>query len=280
VRVFGWFEKDDDNVGLIMEYLSGGNLLQLIENKDINLKPLLCLRMCIDVAEGLKYLHDLPPSGLVHGNIKTENVLLTDSLRCKITGLGLASLHVNRLDTNTVPECIYEEDEDSMVFVAPEFLHDRSIAADFSQDVYSFSLIVYQLLSRKKPFKAIQDSRNYKNVILKGERPNLFNILTATNEYRQKRGFDGEVSILENLADVMQRCWSPTPSDRPLMSRVKTELVDLRNKFETSDLLRDAANVTKILNPKPIIRDRRHLVSIHSYLRSSEYILIIKEHKI
>ena len=266
VRVIGWFERKDDNVGLIMEYLCGGNLLQLVENKAVNLKPLLCLRICIDIAAGLKYLHDLPPNGLVHGNMKTENVLLTDALHCKITGLGLANLYIDHSEAETIPDCVYDENEDSMIFVDPQLLNYRSTATVFSQDVYSYSVIIYEILSRRRPFKAPEERRSYKNVVLKGERPNISSIISVTNEYRQKTGYDGEVLILDTLSEMMKRCWAPTPSDRPLISRVKAELVDLKNKFETSDVLRDATNATKVLNPQPIFRDRRFLAPIYDYL--------------
>jgi len=272
VRVIGWFEKEDDNVGLIMEYLNGGNLLQLIENKDINLKPLLCLRMCADIANGLKYLHDLPPNGLVHGNLKTENVLLTDSLRCKITGLGLANVHVDCSENKPIPECIYEGNEESMIFVDPELINNRSITAAFPHDVYSFSIIVYEVLARKRSFIAPQECHSYQKLVLKGQRPDISGIIETINHYRrQKENFDGEISILEKLRDVMKRCWLPTPSDRPLMSRVKFELVNLQNKFVTTEVLQDAAKATKTLNPKPIIYDSRCLVPIHFYLKPSKF---------
>ena len=253
-----------------MEYLCGGNLLQLLEASEIKLNPLLRLRMCIDIADGLGYLHDLSPVGLVHGNMKTENVLLTESLRCKIAGLGLASPLADHSKLSTIPECLYEEDEDSMIFVDPEFLDNHSKPTSFSRDVYSFSFVVYEMLTRRRPFKAPRDRRSYKNVVLKGERPDISSIIEKTNKYREKKDCKGEARIFEKLTEVMEACWRTNAEERPSMTEVKAELIDLRNKFEATDVLRDASIAVEVLKPKFFNRDRHSLVSIQNYLQPSE----------
>ncbi|CAK8681975.1 unnamed protein product [Clavelina lepadiformis] len=76
-----------------MEYFPAGNLKVILLDEDIVLGPLLRARFGAEIANGLAFIHNLfDDKRLLHGDIKPENILLTEDLHCKIGDFGTAQL--------------------------------------------------------------------------------------------------------------------------------------------------------------------------------------------
>ena len=75
-----------------MEYVSGGNLAQFVDAQDPTEPPKLqtAMKILIGTAKGMEYLHMREPMPVLHRDIKSENILLTDDLRPCIADLGEA----------------------------------------------------------------------------------------------------------------------------------------------------------------------------------------------
>lgn len=86
VAVHG-FMRADDGVVLVLEHAEGGSLRGLLRERGC-LAPAEVARLAADAADGLAALH---AAGVVHGDIKPENILLDSAGRAKLTDFGLAS---------------------------------------------------------------------------------------------------------------------------------------------------------------------------------------------
>lgn len=88
---------------LVYEYMINGSLQDRIKEKHPQLNIENRLRIACDVAEALCFLHNQTPKALVHRDVKSANVLLTDNFRAKLGDFGLArNARPNEMSTRTV----------------------------------------------------------------------------------------------------------------------------------------------------------------------------------
>ncbi|XP_010935455.1 inactive leucine-rich repeat receptor-like serine/threonine-protein kinase At1g60630 [Elaeis guineensis] len=137
---------------LVYDYFPNGSLFSLIHGSrpSGSGKPLhwtSCLKIAEDVAAGLLYLHQSSPP-VVHGNLKSSNVLLGTDFESCLTDYGL------------VPCLLPSADDDhhlptssSLFYRAPETRHPRSRFVTPHSDVYSFGVLLLELLTGKTPFQ-------------------------------------------------------------------------------------------------------------------------------
>ncbi|KAJ1272719.1 hypothetical protein BS78_06G223900 [Paspalum vaginatum] len=135
------------HLSIVTEYLPRGSLFRLI-NKAANGEMLDLkrrLRMALDVAKGINYLHCLNPP-IVHWDLKTPNMLVDKNWSVKVGDFGLSRFKANTfLSSKSVagtPE-----------WMAPEFL--RGEPSNEKCDVYSFGVILWELLTMQQPWSGL-----------------------------------------------------------------------------------------------------------------------------
>jgi eukaryotic-like serine/threonine-protein kinase len=141
-HVVGVFDQGDDDgtLFLAMEYVPGHTMRDLIRDH-APLPPSRALALLEPVLSALAAAHD---AGFVHRDVKPENVLLTDDGRVKVADFGLARAVTTATNTATSGVLI-----GTVSYVAPELVTDGS--ADARSDVYSAGVLLYELLTGRKP---------------------------------------------------------------------------------------------------------------------------------
>ncbi|KAH9617557.1 hypothetical protein KSS87_014683 [Heliosperma pusillum] len=193
---------------LIYDYLPGGSLDEALHERSDSLDWDARLNIIAGAAKGLAYLHHDCSPRIIHRDIKSSNILLDANLDARVSDFGLAKLL---------------EDEESHIttivagtfgYLAPEYM--QSGRATEKTDVYSFGVLVLELLSGKRPTDA--------SFIEKG-----LNIVGWLNflvtESRQKDIVDQQCDgiqqeSLDALLSIAMQCVSSAPEDRPTMHRV------------------------------------------------------------
>ncbi|GIL43070.1 hypothetical protein Vafri_855 [Volvox africanus] len=103
------------------------------------------LKVALDVATGLKYLHDRTPA-IVHRDLKPANVLIDANGIAKISDFGLARLKTSNAIQTKAPEV------GSVGYMAPEcFTSEHGLLTD-KCDTWSLGIILWEMVSRKRPF--------------------------------------------------------------------------------------------------------------------------------
>ncbi|MBI4546727.1 MAG: protein kinase [Ignavibacteriae bacterium] len=130
---------------LVLEYLPGGTLKTKIQSLHATGKKLLLhevINYAIQIAQGLAHAHR---HGIIHRDVKTENLLLTEEGQVKISDFGLAKLRGSRQLTKTGSTL------GTVAYMSPEQIRGESV--DQRSDLFSFGVVLYELLAGTLPFR-------------------------------------------------------------------------------------------------------------------------------
>lgn len=201
--------EDHRDPMLVMEWIDGDNLMQELGKKEDRL-PLVHARLRIsrEIASAVDYLHK---GNIIHGDLKSLNVMLTHELTAKICDFGSA---VQKLNSKTSSKGRGNGDfgGSTVAWMAPELF--EGIAPNKKTDVYAFGIIMWELSMCEVPFKDKSDIIAM-NLIKSGKHPDISNPLP-------KRAS----SFPPKYFDLMQSCWVQ-PHDRPEMSSLFADLISI-----------------------------------------------------
>jgi serine/threonine protein kinase len=133
--------EQDGRQFIVFEYVDGMNLKELMTQEG-PVSPREAIELALQVARGLSFAHD---NGLVHRDVKPQNVLLDADGRAKVTDFGIA--HAVDVDGMTITGTIMGTSN----YIAPE--QARGQPVDEQTDVYSLGCVLYELLTGEVPFE-------------------------------------------------------------------------------------------------------------------------------
>ena len=126
---------------IAMEYVDGTNLKEIME-KQKRLPLEICLLICHQVAEGMKFAHS---HNIVHRDIKPANIILSNDGRVMITDFGIAK-GGDDLTITTTGQMI-----GSPAYMSPEQAAGKHV--DHRSDIFSLGIILYEVIAGEKPFR-------------------------------------------------------------------------------------------------------------------------------
>ncbi|KAL6201518.1 hypothetical protein ACLB2K_025232 [Fragaria x ananassa] len=204
---------------LVYEYLPNGTLSHYIHNQDPEF-PLTWetrLRISIEVAGALSYLHSSASCPIYHRDIKAANILLDDKDRAKVADFGTSrSVSIDHTHLTTLVHGTFG-------YLDPEYFHSSQFTD--KSDVYSFGVVLAELLTGQNPVSVTrsQESRSLAAYFLLSMEQNLlFHILDdqVIN--------DGGKEVITAVANLARRCINMKGKTRPTMKEVEVELERIR----------------------------------------------------
>jgi eukaryotic-like serine/threonine-protein kinase len=233
--------EHDGRPFIVFEYIEGGNLKRLIE-KGGPLPVGTALELGIQVARGLDFAHR---AGLVHRDVKPQNVLLNGHGQAKVTDFGIARSLVARNGLTQTGTVLGTSD-----YIAPEQAQGRQIGE--RTDVYSLGVVLYEALTGEVPYAG----GNFVEVAMR-------HINEPAPSVRRRRS-----DVSPRLDAAIRRAMAKEPRDRfPAMADFLSELAACVAELEGSEstLRRPAVHAGRSrrgLPPWPIVSLLAGIVAI------------------
>ncbi|KAH0453765.1 hypothetical protein IEQ34_018089 [Dendrobium chrysotoxum] len=183
----------------VTEYMVNGSLRNVLQRDDTTLDRRKCLLIAMDVAFGMEYLHG---KNIVHFDLKSDNLLvnLRDPQRpiCKVGDLGLSKVKCKTLISGGV--------RGTLPWMAPELLNGSSNLVSEKVDVFSFGIVMWELLTGEEPYSDLHYGAIIGGIVSNTLRPTV------------PDSCDPEWGAL------MEQCWSAEPTDRPSFTEIANRL--------------------------------------------------------
>ncbi|MEE6507350.1 hypothetical protein FKM82_020328 [Ascaphus truei] len=207
-------------VGLVMEYMETGSLEKLLASERLPWD--LRFRIIHETAVGMNFLHCMTPP-LLHLDLKPANILLDGHYHVKISDFGLAKW--NGLSNSH--ELSMDGICGTIAYLPPERFKEKNRNFDTKHDVYSFAIVIWGILTQKKPFA---EEKNILHIMVKvgnGLRPDLSYIQRARPPQ------------CNNMVKLMQESWHDSPGKRPTFQEItsETELLCTRHEDDTRSVI-------------------------------------------
>ncbi|KAF7140889.1 hypothetical protein RHSIM_Rhsim06G0011000 [Rhododendron simsii] len=206
---------------IVTEFMSRGSVFDYLHKQKRIFKLPAILKVAIDVSKGMNYLHH---NKIVHRDLKAANLLMDENDVVKVADFGVAKVQT--------PTGVMTAETGTYRWMAPEHLklnlisNPRSMLLDLipsvkviehkpydgKADVFSFGIVLWELLTRKVPYEQLTPLQAAVGVVQKGLRP-----LVPPNTHPK-------------MAALLERCWQQNPSSRPDFSEITEMLHQILNE--------------------------------------------------
>ena len=219
-------KETDDEIQILLEYAENGNLFNLIQ-KENGLDESKAFLYFIQIVNAVNFLHQ---NNIIHRDIKPENILFGENNLLKLCDFGWAKeINVN----NRITFC------GTMEYMAPEIVGSENY--DFSVDIWSLGILLYELIMGHSPFRSQKD----RNIV--------------TNIKKHDLVFDKNKNISKECIDLINGLLDANPNKRLklkdifvhpfIINNLKTEKI-VKYKPRKESLDDSNENIIKFLNNK------------------------------
>ncbi|XP_029157499.1 mitogen-activated protein kinase kinase kinase 11-like isoform X2 [Nylanderia fulva] len=196
------------NMCLVMEYARGGSLNRVLNGRKI--RPNVLVDWAIQIARGMDYLHNKAPISLIHRDLKSSNVLLSEPIEnddfqyktLKITDFGLA---------REVYKTTRMSAAGTYAWMAPEVIKQSTFSK--ASDVWSYGVLLWELLTGETPYKGIDA------------------LAVAYGVAVNKLTLPIPSTCPQPWRVLMEECWASDSHARPGFTDILTALDDVCNAF-------------------------------------------------
>ncbi|KAL2332319.1 hypothetical protein Fmac_019900 [Flemingia macrophylla] len=207
--------NEETNKCLIYEYMANGNLQEHLSGKHNKSKFLSWedrLRIALDAALGLEYLHNGCKPPIIHRDVKSTNILLNEHFQAKLSDFGLSKIiptdggsHVSTVVAGTLG------------YLDPHYSTSSRLTE--KSDVYSFGVVLLEIITNQPVIARTQD---------KGHISEKVNSLIATGDINgivdSRLEGDFDINSAWKAVELAMNCVSLNPNERPTMSVIVVEI--------------------------------------------------------
>ncbi|KAI3468785.1 hypothetical protein Pfo_025448 [Paulownia fortunei] len=189
----------EEKLAMVTEYLTRGSLFKTLHRNNQSLDIKRRLRMAIDVARGMNYLHHRKPP-IVHRDLKSSNLLVDKSWTVKVGDFGLSKLKYATFLTA-------KSGRGTPQWMAPEVL--RNEPSTEKSDVFSFGVILWELMTECIPWSDLNSLQ-----------------VVGVVGFMDRR-LDLPENIDPQVSSIISDCWRSNPEDRPSFEDIIHKMTDL-----------------------------------------------------
>jgi serine/threonine protein kinase/Flp pilus assembly protein TadD len=213
-------DEFDGQMFMVMEYCEGETLKLIIGKETLSVRKVLDIG--IQICEGLAMAHE---KGIVHRDIKSGNIMLISRGQVKIMDFGLAKLKGTDKRTES------RSTLGTAAYMSPEQAQGEEV--DQRSDIFSFGVVLYELLTRQLPFK--------------GEHQAAIIYSILNEEPQPVARFNNQVSA--KLEDIVFKALAKEKEER--YQHIDDLMADLRREKKSLEYIKTAQIPKEAVAPKP-----------------------------
>lgn len=224
VKYYGYLVHNDEKL-LVVEYVPNGNLRDHLDCKDgKTLDMATRLDIATDVAHAITYLHMYTQPPIIHRDIKSSNILLTDNFRAKVADFGFARLAP---DSESGATHVSTQVKGTAGYLDPEYLTTYQLTE--KSDVYSFGVLLVELLTGRRPIELHREQKERITIrwaIKKFTSGDTISVLDPKLERNPSNNL-----ALEKVLEMAFQCLAPHRGSRPSMKKCSEILWGIRKDY-------------------------------------------------
>ncbi|KAI4369877.1 hypothetical protein MLD38_018274 [Melastoma candidum] len=224
VKFFGFLEHGEEKI-VVVEYVSNGTLREHLDCMhgtvlDISAR----LDIAIDVAHAITYLHMYTHHPIIHRDIKSSNILLTENFRAKVSDFGFARFAP---DGDSGKTHVSTQVKGTAGYLDPEYL--RTYQLTDKSDVFSFGVLLTELVTGRRP---IEPKREMKERLTAKWAAKKFmeGDAIATLDTKLERTAPNNF-VVEKILELALQCLAPNRRSRPSMRHCAEILWGIRKDY-------------------------------------------------
>ncbi|CAL8164799.1 unnamed protein product [Prunus armeniaca] len=213
VSLIGYCDEKSEMI-IVYEFMENGTLSDHLYASDFPRMPWKQrLEICIGAARGLDYLHTVAAGGIIHRDVKSNNILLDENNVAKVADFGL-SKHGSVDETHVVTKV-----KGTLGYLDPDYVMSEQLSE--KSDVYSFGVVLLEVLCGRPPIDRDlpRDEINLAEWVLHCKTKGLLEQVVDSS-------LEGQIDAnsLRVFSDTAEKCLQKDANDRPTMVNVLSDL--------------------------------------------------------
>ncbi|KAL5717641.1 hypothetical protein ACHQM5_010621 [Ranunculus cassubicifolius] len=247
IHLLGTCLVDGPDSFLVFEYAKNGSLKDWLHGglamKSQFIASCYCfltwnqrIKICLDIAVALEYMHHIMIPSYVHRDIKSRNIFLDEEFNAKIGNFGMG-------------RCIEDNKEDSASwdrgYLAPECLKQGAVSS--SADIFAYGVILLEVLSGQPPI--VREDKKGEEIVLLSDK---FKSILRSDDCRELKEFMDSAlgdaysfDMAVALAYLARSCVLKDPSCRPKAGHIVEKLTKLNKELSGEQSLSRASSSSK-----------------------------------
>ncbi|KIJ50876.1 hypothetical protein M422DRAFT_44130 [Sphaerobolus stellatus SS14] len=207
-ELYGIMIKEDDpsQIGMVSPYYPNGTLLPYLKDRSIKDHT----KMMIAIAKGIEYLHN---QKIIHGDIKSTNILIDHEGNPRIIDFGLARAFDCTKPTGDTTTAINY----STFWAAPELIDGSLKDRTKKSDIYAFASTCLEIITGKRPYEHLKLKSTYQ----------IGHRVVHEKKIPDRPSKEAKWAPSDELWELLERCWAFDASARPEMVDIKHKLFQL-----------------------------------------------------
>ncbi|KAJ3680856.1 hypothetical protein LUZ60_015345 [Juncus effusus] len=214
VMFLGYSQQDGKNI-LVYEFMHNGTLKEHIRgsSNDKIVSWLKRLEIAEDSAKGIEYLHTGCAPTIIHRDLKSSNILLDKQMRAKVSDFGLSKPAVDGSHVSSIVR-------GTVGYLDPEYYISQQLTE--KSDIYSFGVILLELISGHEPISNENFGINCRNIVAWARTHIESGNINAIIDQSLDKSFD--IQSIWKIAEIAMMCVKPKGIQRPNISEILKEI--------------------------------------------------------